>query len=255
MMNQKKRDWYGSPLRLLTVLVIGLLAVGLMPLGAADVSVTRDLPDEPVYPGTQIMVTLNQTGFLLDIGIVWESLPDGFTYMGIAPGSGGEYMDYDLTSNSLTLGFRDKTTVQYLVETGTADQIEDAVFSGTWKTLAFSGDEPSGDIQGDSTLTLGTGPKPMPTSPPPPTHGGELTPAPSNTASPSESPGTRPTVPSGPTASPGATPMPVSPTPTPGSTLSPTASPTAKTGITGFELSFAIAGLLAVAQRLWRRRS
>jgi len=234
MMNQKKRDWYGSPLRLLTVLVIVLLAVGLMPLAAAGVSVTRTLPDELVYPGTQITVTLNQTGFLLDIGIVWERLPDGFTYRGVAPGSGGEYMAYDPTSNNLTLGFRDQTTVQYLVETGTADQIEDAVFSGTWKTLAFSGSEPSGAIQGDRTLTLGTGPKPTPTPPPPPTNGGEVTPTPSTTASP------------------GASPTPASPTSAPGSTPAPSASSMAEPGIPGFELIFALTGLIFVAQRLWR---
>ncbi|HDS44656.1 MAG TPA: hypothetical protein ENN68_00910 [Methanomicrobia archaeon] len=254
MTNQKKRDWYGPTPGLLTVLVTVLVACGLMPLAAADVSVTRDLPDEPVYPGTQITVTLNQTGFYLT-GVVWEILPDGFAFKGIAPGSGGEYMAYDRTTNNLTLGFRDQTTVRYLVETGTADQIEGAVFSGTWKTTDSHLNKLSGAIHGDRTLTLGTGPEPTPTPTPAPTNGGgnggAVTPTPTTTAAPTASPGLSPTPSSAPTASPGV----VTPTPTAAPTPAPSASPTARPGIPGFELIVALAGLIAVAQWLWRRSS
>jgi hypothetical protein len=270
MINQKKRDLYGPTLRLLTLLVTGLLAFSLMPLAAADVSVTRDLPDEPIYPGTQITVTLNQTGFYLT-GVVWEILPDGFTFRGLAPHSGGEYRDYDQMTNNLTIGFEDETTVQYLVETGTAEQIEAAVFSGTWTTLSIPSGKISGEVEGDTTLTLATEPTPSPTPSPSNNGGGgggngggggatptsttSPTPTTSISPSPSASPGVSPTPSSGPTASPGATTTPASPTPTAGSTTSPSASPTAKPGIPGFELIFALAGLLAVAQWLWRRRS
>jgi hypothetical protein len=266
MTNQKKRDLYGPTLRLLTLLVTGLLAFSLiMPLAAADVSVTRDLPDEPVYPGTQITVTLNQTGFFLT-GMAIEILPDGFTFRGLAPGSGGVHMDYDRMTNNLTLGFGDETTIQYLVETGTADQIEDAVFSGTWSTVKQNLDKISGEVVGDTTLTLATEPMPTPT----PSNGGGgdngggggnggvVTPTPSATTAPGVTPTPSTTVSPGVSPSPGTspkvTPLPSS-SPTAGPTTSPSASPTAKPGIPGFELIFALAGLLAVAQWLWRRRS
>ena len=270
MMNQKKRDLYGPTLRLLTVLIIGLVAVVFIPLAAADVSVTRDLPDEPVYPGTQITVTLNQTGFFLT-GMAIETLPDGFAFRGLAPGSGGEYRDYDGKTNELTLGFGDGTTVQYLVETGTADQIEDAVFSGTWSTVKENLDKISGEVEGDTTLTLATGPTPSPT--PSPTsspsnnggggngggsNGGAVSPTPSATTSPGVSstpsatisPGVSPS----PGTTPGTTPLP-SGSPTMGPTTSPSIVPTAEPGIPGFEPILALAGLLAVAQWLWWRRN
>jgi hypothetical protein len=261
MMNQKKRDSYGAMPRLLALLVTGLLAFGLMPLAAADVSVTRDLPDAPIYPGTVITVTLNQTGFFLT-GLVVEALPVGFTFRGLALGSGGEYRDYDRMTNNLTLGFEGETTVQYLVETGTAEQLEAAVFAGTWSTVKQNLDKISGEVEGDTTLTLATEPTPSPT--PTPSNGGGgggngggggTTPTPTTSPSPSASPGVSPTPTSSPSISPGTTPTPTSLTPTAGPTTSPSASPTAKPGIPGFELIFALAGLLAVALWLCRRRS
>jgi nitrous oxidase accessory protein len=127
-----------------------------------EVSVIRDLPDEPVYPGDEIRVTLSQSGFFIDVGIVTELLPPGFSYRGI-DGSGGKLKEYDPATNTLVINFLGVPNVTYRVKTGTADQIEDAVFSGTWKTLDFGLNTLSGDIQGDTTLTLGTGPTPTPT--------------------------------------------------------------------------------------------
>jgi len=135
----------------------------------ATVSVTRDLPDDPVYPEDEINVTLTQSGFLSiiceDGGIGWvkEQLPEGFTFRGLASGSSGEIRDYDGTTNTLTIDFPCATTVTYIVETGTAEQIETTVFSGTWSTSDSSLNRISGDVEGDTTLTLGTEPTPTPT--------------------------------------------------------------------------------------------
>ena len=118
------------------------------------VSVTRDLPDTPVYPGKEINVSLTQSGFFMNHGIVTEHLPEGFTCTGLASGSGGEISKYDKITNNLTIGFGSETTVTYIVETGTAEQIETAVFSGTWSTIDSQGEKISGDVEGDTTLTL-----------------------------------------------------------------------------------------------------
>jgi hypothetical protein len=247
-----------------TAVVLSIVIFGLITGAAAAVSVVRDLPEEPVYQGDEIRVTLSQSGFFMDVGSVTELLPEGFSYRGIDPASGGKDRDYDVATNTLMLDFTGVSNVTYLVEAGTADQIEDAVFSGTWKTLDSSLSTLSGDIQGDTTLTLGTGPKPTPTPTPTPSDGGGnggggdggvVTPTPSATTSPgvtptpstTASPGVSPS----PSASPGVTPTPSS-SPTAGPTTSPSASPTTKPGIPGFELIFAIAGLVAIAQ--WLRR-
>jgi len=255
-----------------TVAVLSIVIFGLITGGAAAVSVVRDLPKDPVYEGDEIQVTLSQSGFFMDAGTVTELLPEGFSYSGIDPLSGGRVNDYDAATNTLKLDFNGVPNVTYRVKTGTADQIEDAVFSGTWKTLDPSLSTLSGDIQGDTTLTLGTGPKPTPTPTPTPTssdgggngggggdgNGGAGTPTPSATTSPGVTPTPSTTVSPGvspsPGTSPGVTPLPSS-NPTVGPTISPSASPTTKPGIPGFELIFALAGLLTVAQWLWRRRS
>jgi hypothetical protein len=217
-----------------------------------------------VYQGDEIRVTLSQSGFFMDVGSVTELLPEGFSYRGLDSASGGELKEYDPAANTLVINFRAASNVTYLVKTGTEDQIEDAVFSGTWKTTDSSLNILSGDIQGDTTLTLGTGPKPTPTPTPTPSDGGGnggggggggVTPTPSATTSPGVTPTPSTTVSPGvspsPSASPGVTPTPSS-SPTAGPTTSPSASPTTKPGIPGFELIFAIAGLVAIAQ--WLRR-
>jgi hypothetical protein len=240
-------------------LVLFIAAIGILPATAVDVSVTRDLPDDPVYPDDEINVSLSQSGFLLDAGYVTETLPEGFEYVrGSLP---SESYKYDEETNELRIEFKIEQTITYRVQAGTAEQIENAVFSGTWETLDTGGDgKITGDVTGDTSLTLGVGPKPTPTPTPteaPPSggnggggNGGVITPTPTATSgvTPSASPGATPT------GSPGITVPPVSPTGTPTTaTSSPTSSPTSQPLIPGFEAVFAVAGLLAVAQLVIRR--
>jgi PGF-CTERM protein len=238
-------------------LVLAIAVIGILPATAADVSVTRDLPDDPVYPEDEISISLNQSGFYLT-GVVTETLPEGFVYRGLASGSGGELLDYDENTNVLKIGFGTEATVTYRVKAGTAAQIENAVFSGTWSTTDSQMEKITGDVTGDTSLTLGVGPKPTPTPTPTPTEappssgggsGGVITPTPTATSGvmPSASPGATPT------GSPGITVPLGSPTGTPTTaTSSPTSSPTSQPLIPGFEAVFAVAGLLAVAYLVTR---
>ncbi|NMX22062.1 hypothetical protein C5S30_06455 [ANME-1 cluster archaeon GoMg4] len=245
-----------SHIAIVIALVLSTVIIAAMPVtAAADVSVTRDLPDDPVYAEDEIEVSLNQSGFFSfgagGTGIVWEVLPEGFTCTGLASGSGGEIKEYDRTTNTLRIDFPGETTVTYVVETGTAEQIETAVFSGTWNTSDSSLNKISGDVDGDTTLTLAEGPKPTPTPTPGNGNGGNggnggvtPTPTPTPTATATVTPGETP-LPS-PTAGATATPT-WSPTASPGETPTATESPTKEPLIPGFEAVFAIAGLLAVA--------
>ena len=236
-------------------LVLSTVIIAVTPVTATDVSVIRDLPDDPVYSGDEIEVSLNQSGFYLDMGTVTEQLPEGFKCRGLSLSSGGEIQDYDETTNSLTIGFRMETTVTYIVETGTAEQIETAVFSGTWKTFDAKLSDISGDIEGDDTLTLGVGPKPTPT----PGNGnggnggnGGVTPTPTPTATATVTPGETPS----PSPAAGATATPTwSPTASPGTTETPTATPgpTKEPLIPGFGAVFVIASLLSVTYLLLRK--
>ena len=252
MLEQNKRDRYGLMLRLLILLVTGLLAFGHMPLAAADVSVTRDLPDA-VSPGQEFSVSLTQSDFLLNTGIVTETLPEGFRY--VVGSLRSDTAEYDEATNNLTLDFEGETTITYLVRAGAAAQIENAAFSGIWKTANMQLDKLSGEVEGDTALTVAV------LTPPPSGNGGgngggagggttptSPTPTPDIAPSPSASPGL--TGSSGPTtASP--TPAPtMGPTESP--TSGPTSSPLAEPGIPGFELILALAGLSTVA--LWLRR-
>ena len=236
-------------------LVLFIAAIGILPATAADVSVTRDLPDDPVYPADEISISLNQSGFVVNTGIVTETLPEGFEYVrGSLP---SESYEYDEETNELRINFANEQTITYRVQAGTAEQIENAVFSGTWETLDMQMNELTGDVTGDTSLTLGEGPKPTPT--PTPTeapssggggNGGVIAPTPTATSgmTPSASPGATPT------GSPGITVPPGSPTGTPTTAASsPTSSPTSQPLIPGFEAVFAVAGLLTVAQLVIRR--
>jgi len=137
------------------------VVVVIMPATAAAVSVNRDLPDK-AYPGEEIDVSLTQTDFHIT-GYVTETLPEGFRYQGLSLSSGGETRDYDETTNNLTIEFREETTITYVVKAGTAEQIKNAEFSGTWGTIDRQGDKINGDVTGDTTLTLGEEPTPTPT--------------------------------------------------------------------------------------------
>nr|QNO52788.1 hypothetical protein HGGDFBBL_00020 [Methanosarcinales archaeon ANME-1 ERB6] len=64
----------------LTVIIV-LSVCAVISATAAAVSVTRDLPDTPVSQEEEITVSLIQSGFLFNAGIVTETLPEGFTYV------------------------------------------------------------------------------------------------------------------------------------------------------------------------------
>jgi len=234
-------------------LSIAVTVIGVMP-AAAEVTVTRDLPDTPVGPRDDVFVTLNQSGFYKNDGSVNETLPEGFEYVEGSIEGNASLISYDKTTNELKIQFENETTVKYLVMR-TAEQITDAVFSGTYYTTYENLTSTTGDIEGETTLTLAE-PTPTPTEVPPSGDGAggggggaPTTPTPTPAVM-TPSPGVTPT--------PAATPTPegtpgVTPAITPGAT--PTPSPTPKPLIPGFEAVFAIAGLLAVAYLvMWRRK-
>jgi PGF-CTERM protein len=154
-------------------LVLAIAVILAMPATAAEVSVTRDLPDA-VTPGAEFEVSVNQSGFYVT-GFVTEQLPEGFSYRGVL--SGGKLFEYDEATNNLTIDFNAGGTVlTYLVKAGTEEQIKNAVFSGTWTTVDSQMNIVSGSIAGDTTLKL-AGPTPTPTptitpTPTPPSGGG-----------------------------------------------------------------------------------
>jgi subtilisin family serine protease len=122
------------------------------------ISVTRDLPDA-VSQGEEFNVSLTQSGFLFGAGKVIETLPDGFEYvLGSLP---SDKCDYKEATNNLTIYFEGETTITYVVKAGTAEQIETAVFSGTWRTVDSQLNKINGSVEGDATLTLA---EPEPTS-------------------------------------------------------------------------------------------
>jgi hypothetical protein len=147
------------------VIFIAVIVLLAMPVTAAAVSVTvtRDLPDA-VSPGAEFPVSLAQSGFYLT-GSVTETLPNGFSYRGVL--SGGTLFEYDETANKFTMDFQGgATTLIYKVKAGTAEQIGNAVFSGTWNTVDSQMNKISGSIEGETRLTVA---EPTPTPTPTPT--------------------------------------------------------------------------------------
>jgi len=116
---------------------------------------------------------LTQSGFFLNTGFVTETLPEGFKYVWGSL-SGGKLQEYNETTNNLMINFKGQTTITYVVKAGTAEQIENAVFSGTWRTVDSQMNLIDGTVEGDTTLTLSE-PTPTPTPTPteaPPSNGG-----------------------------------------------------------------------------------
>jgi len=138
--------------------------IGGSSFNAASVSVTRDLP-EAVSPGEEFEVSLTQSGFPFNTGIVTETLPEGFEYvLGSLPSAKSEY---DGTTNNLTITFENETKVTYNVTAGTEEEIENAdEFSGTWTTMDLSAPEGKiyGAVEGDKTLEFTPAPTPTPTA-------------------------------------------------------------------------------------------
>lgn len=132
---------------LLLIVMCSMLTAALA--GAEDVSVVRDLPDTPVNPGGTIVVNLTQTGFLLDVGHVYEVMPDGMEFVHGSPTC--KEWHYNPTNSVLELEFN-TTSVTYEVIAGTFEQIEDANFSGTYRCVDANGTIVEGSVTGDSTL-------------------------------------------------------------------------------------------------------
>jgi hypothetical protein len=140
------------------ILIVAAFTVGIAPVSAnPDASVTRDLPDEPVNAGEEIVVKLTQEGFLLDAVRVDEILPDGFEY--VAGSYTGYYEDYDSTKNSLMLilSGTEEREVSYNVTTGTLEEIDDAIFTGVYRGVTVDLFDPVEDlVGGDTMLTAGS---------------------------------------------------------------------------------------------------
>jgi len=199
---------------LTAIMVLSVCAV--IPVTAADVSVIRDLPDTPVSPEEEFEVSLAQSGFLLNAGFVTETLPEGFTYAWDSLTGNARVKEHNETTNNLTIKFEGETKVTYNVTAGTAEQIKNAVFSGTYKTFGTGFNLINGTVKGDTTLTLA---EPTPTPSPTPSPTPAPTPSPTPTPAPSPTPTPTPTPTQTPTPSP--TPAPT-PTPTPIPTPNPT---------------------------------
>jgi hypothetical protein len=271
----RSRRWF---VMIAVLLTTACAVLSVSSITAAEVTVTRDLPDGPVYPGDDVEVSLTQIGFWSDVGEVIEFLPDGFSYVeGSAKDNNGDQvlLQYNEATNELTVQFSNVSTISYILEAGTTEQINAAIFSGNWTTLkGLDLGELSGTVTGDANLTAAEGTTPPPTLPPTVTPsnggangggngggGGGTTPTPTTsstpTTSPSGSPGVSPTPTSSPSASPSVTPTgtpTATPTGTPTGTATPSPAPTAspQPGIPGFAAGCAISGLLVVASVLLR---
>jgi len=163
MKNNKK--WLSIALTAIIVMIVCAATSAI----ATDVSVTRDLPDA-VSPGEEFAVTLTQSGFLLNAGFVTETLPEGFTFIWGSL-TGNARKEYDKTTNNLTIKFEGETTVTCNVTAGTKEQIEDAVFSGIWRTVDSQMKKINGSVGGDTTLEFAE-PTPTATAAPPSNGGG-----------------------------------------------------------------------------------
>ena len=250
---------YKTKMLCIIALLMSIAVVIVTPATAAEVSVTRVLPDT-VYPGQEFNVNLTQSGFLFSVGSVTETLPEGFEFKGVL--SGGKL--YDRQANVFTMDFEGgETTLIYSLKAGTKEQIEAAEFSeGTWTTMVDSESNIiDGPVTGHTELTFVADPTPTPTLPS--GNGGSngggggtggdggvtATPVASPTSTAGETPKHSPSPAAGATETPAAT---TSPAETAAPSTSPTTTAAGKTP--GFDAIFAIAGLLSVAYLVLSRR-
>ena len=145
----------GSMSAAIVVLSIVTVMLGITPLAAApyqEATVTRDLP-KYVTPNQYFTVTLTQSGFLLDTGIVWEVLPVGFTYVDGSYTGGWNGTFYDPVSRTLEAGFYDETVISYEVQASSADQMT-ATFSGAYRSLVLDPVSETGIVTGDLVVKV-----------------------------------------------------------------------------------------------------
>ncbi|HDS44659.1 MAG TPA: hypothetical protein ENN68_00925, partial [Methanomicrobia archaeon] len=133
-----KRNEHKKTVGVISILIVLLsiltTLIGMTPVGAAQqATVTRTLPSS-VAPNGQFTVTLTQTGFLLDIGLVSEVLPPGFDYVtGSYTGNASDHVTYNPATRVLEVGFGFEKTISYKARAGS--RTETAVFSGTYNAL------------------------------------------------------------------------------------------------------------------------
>jgi len=138
---------------LTAIIVFSVFTVG---IGIADeklAKVTRELPDY-VEPNETFVVTLTQSGFMMNTGRVWEVLPEGFEYVdGSYTGGAPERVTYNPLNRTLDMPFAAETTITYEVNASSYDQT--AVFSGTYKALVQGCIyEEEGPITGDTAVVV-----------------------------------------------------------------------------------------------------
>ena len=140
---------------LISALLVFTVWIVAVPVGANSASVTRELPDY-VKQSEMFVVTLNQSGFFWDVGIVWEVLPEGFEYVyGSYTGGAPDKVTYDSITRTLKMPFAGDTSIAYGVNASSYEQT--AVFSGTWRTMNSQGNIINGTVIGDTTVTVEKG--------------------------------------------------------------------------------------------------
>jgi hypothetical protein len=143
-----------TALQVLVLSFVVLLAVTPFPVTAQTISVTRDLPAY-AQPNEIVTVTLTQSGFFSlgagGIGIVWETLPGGFTYV---PGSytGGGEATWDPGTRTLEAEFFEDVAITYQARASSYDQ--PAAFSGRWRTLDAQLNKTEGTVAGAQTVRV-----------------------------------------------------------------------------------------------------
>ena len=155
-MNRKKSNgkrWLYTSAMITAIIVLSVFTVGIAvtPAGANEklATVTRALPDY-VVPNDTFTVTLTQSGFVLDTGIVWEVLPEGFEYVDDSYTGSGD-VDWSPATRTLMMQFKNETSIAYRVNASSNDQT--AVFSGTYKAFVIGCVVyEEGDITGDTEV-------------------------------------------------------------------------------------------------------
>ena len=135
--------------------MMALLLLFAMASTASAVSVTRNLPDE-VAAGAEFEVSISQTGFFF-AGTVTEVLPAGYAYVD-GSAANVDSADYDSDTRTLVLKIdADTPTATYRVTAGTAS----GTFTGTYATIDAGANPVTGDVTGDSTVTIDDGVPPV----------------------------------------------------------------------------------------------
>ena len=233
-MNETKTVWAKIVIPLVLFVAVATMTSGIV----AAQSATRTLPDEAVPVGEDFNVGIEALDYGTFCRIV-ETLPEGFAYVSSTLDPGSVEVE-DKEDNIVKFTLFGESSFAY---TAKAPSVEGAyTFSGLLED-DYKNEYPVG---GDSEVIVGVA-EPAPSQTPPSQDKEKnhvISPSPALTFTPMLTPTSALT--STPTISP--TP---SPSPTPGPTLTPTPTPEPP----GFEAVFAIAGLLAVAYLVLRRKS